>query len=283
MTQYLVFVIIGQSTMPCQRNIYRHLVIQPISYNKLYKGQWRGSRNLEISSWSIDYMMPKQDQIYWLVSSILFYTLLSLAHQLCIGKMLPKRARRETRRGERLMPWTNVQQVDNFRVKNVLCLLPRTIHSPHLRSRDWSLSFAYRISLCKLAAISFSIYTHVNADGLSRNPSSYLEIKNIIGAGVFRAAGLKSSSARTKGKGHRRLWLFGQIVCALTLCESTQHTYLTYNHWAQKTRRRYMCWASGVCAINPGAQNFHSHAFIVSEQHLTDVSAAATGSFACNQ
>jgi hypothetical protein len=44
--------------------------------------------------------------------------------------------------------------------------------------------------------------------------------------------------------------------------------------------------ARGVCAINPGAQNFHSPAFIVLEQHLTDVSArgaAATGSFACNR
>lgn len=122
-----------------------------------------------------------------------------------------------------------------------------------------TLSFAYLISLGKLAGLYLgSASTHVN---LTEQEQLY---EKIIGAGVFRPGGSKWSSA---GKRASRTAII-LANCLRTHSRRLENQHNTY--WADKS---YMCWASGVCAINPGAQNFHSPAFIVSEQHLTDVSA----------
>jgi len=130
-------------------------------------------------------------------------------------------------------------------------------------SRDGSLSFAYLISLGKLAAIWFSIYG-------SRKTGTYIGIYKKIGARAFLGPRALNRCPREKGI---------EAVIILPNCLRTHLCTYILNRVEHKRLVGGTCaeQARGVCAINPGAQNFHSPAFIVSEQHLTDVSARGCG------
>lgn len=175
----------------------------------------------------------------------------SLAHQLF--------KRRCYRRSEDWCPGSTINKSTIFESKTGFVYYPELFIHLSLVERRITLSFAYLISLGKLAGLYLgSASTHVNS---TEQEQLY---EKIIGAGVFRPGGSKWSSA---GKRASRTTII-LPNCLRTHSQRLENQHNTY--WADKS---YMCWASGVCAINPGAQNFHSPAFIVSEQHLTDVSA----------
>jgi len=80
-----------------------------------------------------------------------------------------------------------------------------------------------------------------------QNRNLYRYIQKNRRAGVFRAAGFKSLS---EGKGHRSGDYFAKLF-------ANAFMYIHIEpRWAQKTRRRYMCWASArrVCNKSRGAK-----------------------------